>query len=108
MRGSTPIGIRPTLCARFSSGKIDVFYHILTFSIAIVGISAIIILLKALANGGSTPTKSNTISSSSSLRTSISQLSIKSLKLVLSNCFVEDEKLAGCSNVAAYIWYSKW
>jgi len=41
-----------------------VFYHMVTFSIAIVGISAIMILLKALARGGSAPMKSNTISSS--------------------------------------------
>jgi len=40
-----------------------VFYQIVTFSMAIVGISAIMILLRALARGGSTPIKSKTISS---------------------------------------------
>jgi len=80
---------------------IEVFYHILTFSIAIVGISAIKILLKALARGGSTPTKSKTISSSSSLSTSISQFSIKFLRLTFSSSFVVPVNEAGCSNVEA-------
>jgi hypothetical protein len=64
-----------------------------------VGISAIIILLKALARGGSTPTKSKTISSSSSLIISILQFSMKSRRLVLSSCLDEPEKVAGCSFV---------
>jgi len=91
----------PILCAKFSSGMIEVFYHILTFSIAIVGISAINILLRAFARGGSTPTKSNTISSSSNLSTSISQFSMKFLRLVFSNSLVVPVKDAGCSNVEA-------
>lgn len=62
-----------------------------------VGISAIMILLNAFASGGSTPTKSNTISSSSNLSISILQLSIKSLMLFLSSFFDEDVKVAGCS-----------
>lgn len=93
--------MRPILWAKFSSGIIEVFYHIFTFSIAIVGISAIIILLKALARGGSTPIKSNIISSSSSLSISMSEFSIKSLMFYLSSCLVEAAKLAGCSNVDA-------
>jgi hypothetical protein len=80
---------------------IEVFYHIPTFSIAIVGISAIIILLKAFARGGSTPIRSKMISSSSSLRISMLVFSIKSLKLVLSNFFVDPVKVAGCSLVDA-------
>jgi hypothetical protein len=80
---------------------IEVFYHKLTFSIAIVGISAIKILLRALARGGSTPTKSKTISSSSSLRTSISQFSIKFLRLVFSSSLVVPVNEAGCSKVEA-------
>lgn len=95
--GSALIGIKPILWARFSSGMIDVFYHIFTFSMAIVGISAINILLKAFARGGSTPTKSKMISSSSSFITSMSQFLINSLRLVFSNSLVVPVKEAGCS-----------
>jgi hypothetical protein len=77
----------------------DVFYHMLTFSIAIVGISAIKILLKAFAKGGSTPTKSNTISSSSSFRISMSQFSMKLRMLAFSNSLVVPVNDAGCSKV---------
>jgi hypothetical protein len=77
--GSAYIGTRPILCAKFSSGIIDVFYHISTFSIAIVGISAIMILLKALASGGSTPISSKMISSSFSSLILTSELRIKCL-----------------------------
>lgn len=75
------------------------FYHIFTFSIAIVGISAIRILLRALARGGSTPLRSKTISSSSNLMISMAEFSMKSLRLVLSSFLVEAVKLAGCSKV---------
>ena len=91
----------PTLCARFSSGIIEVFCHMLTFSIAIVGISAIRIRLSAFARGGSAPTRSNTISSSSSFKTSISHDFMKSLSEALSAWPVVAWKLAGCSKVEA-------
>ena len=81
----------------------DVFYHRSTFSIAIVGISAIKILLRAFANGGSTPDKSNTISSSSSFITSMLVFSIKFLREVFSRVLVDAVNDAGCSKVAVYI-----
>lgn len=58
------MGTRPIRCARFSSGIIEVFCHISTFSIAMVGISAIMMRRSALARGGSTPLRSKMISSS--------------------------------------------
>mgnify|MGYP006092429183 CR=1 FL=1 len=67
------MGTNPILCAKFSSGIIEVFCHIVTFSIASVGISAIIILRSAFASGGSAPMRSNTISSSVHVFISISQ-----------------------------------
>jgi hypothetical protein len=76
-----------------------VFYHIVTFSIAIVGISAIIILLKALASGGSAPMKSNTISSSVNFLIYISVFWTKYFNVEASNLPVVPLKLAGCSNV---------
>lgn len=96
------MGMRPILCAKFSSGMMEVFCHMLTFSIAIVGISAMRILLKALARGGSTPTKSNTISSSSSFWISMSQVSMKFLRLTLSSYLVVPVNEAGCSKVDVY------
>jgi hypothetical protein len=70
-----------------------------TFSIATVGISAIIILLKALASGGSAPMKSNTISSSVSFLICISVFLTKCLRDDSSNFPVVPLKLAGCSKV---------
>ena len=78
-------GINPRRWARFSSGIIEVFYQIVTFSIAIVGISAIIILLKAFARGASAPLKSKTISSESNFRMSIWTCFAKYFKLDGSN-----------------------
>lgn len=98
-RASTFKGTRPILWAKFSSGIILVFYHIVTFSIAIVGTSDIIILLKAFASGGSAPIKSNTILSSVNCFTSISTFKAKCLRFDGSRCPVTDAKLAGCSKV---------
>jgi hypothetical protein len=64
-----------------------------------VGISAIIILLKAFASGGSAPIRSKIISSSLRTFTSMSTLLIKCFKLLGSSYFVTAEKLAGCSKV---------
>jgi len=72
---------------------------------AIVGISAIKILLKALAKGGSTPTKSNTISSSSSLSISISQFSMKFFRQTLSSFPVDPVNDDGCSKVEVLTAY---
>jgi hypothetical protein len=61
------------------------------------------ILLRALARGGSTPIRSNTISSSFNCKISISQFSMNYFNETLSNSLVVAEKDAGCSNVDAYI-----
>lgn len=95
--------MRPSLWAKFSSGIIDVFCHISTFSIAMVGISAINILRNAFARGGSTPFRSKIISSEFSSFICISECLIKCFIEFSSSVPVLAVKLAGCSNVLAYI-----
>jgi hypothetical protein len=78
---------------------IEVFCHILTFSIAIVGISAIIILLRALARGGSTPDKSNMISSWSRWLIVMSVFFIKAFIEEASSFLDDAVNDEGCSNI---------
>ncbi len=65
-----------------------------------MGISAIRILLSALARGGSAPIRSKMISSEFNYFTLMSAFSIKALSDAYSRRFDEAVKLAGCSNVA--------
>ena len=96
------IGTSPILWARFSSGIIEVFYHISTFSIATVGISAIMILLRALASGGSTPDSSKMISSSLSYLILKSEFLMNDLRSYLSSLPVLPLWVPGCSCVLYY------
>mmetsp|Transcript_23956 Transcript_23956/g.42866 ORF Transcript_23956/g.42866 Transcript_23956/m.42866 type:complete len:220 (+) Transcript_23956:797-1456(+) len=59
-RGSTLSGINPSRCDNTSSWINPELFHMYTNSNAMVGTSAIMILLKALAKEISTPTNSNT------------------------------------------------
>mmetsp|Transcript_7993 Transcript_7993/g.26634 ORF Transcript_7993/g.26634 Transcript_7993/m.26634 type:complete len:243 (-) Transcript_7993:107-835(-) len=70
-RGSARMGIIPRRWARTSSWMMEVLLAMKTFSIAMVGTSAIRMRRKALAMAASMPTMSNTIDSSSSALTSI-------------------------------------
>mmetsp|Transcript_57285 Transcript_57285/g.153389 ORF Transcript_57285/g.153389 Transcript_57285/m.153389 type:complete len:228 (+) Transcript_57285:578-1261(+) len=64
LSGSNCMGMRPSLCARFSSWITPVFWNMVTRLMATVGTSAMRIRRRAFARGGSIPIMSNSTASS--------------------------------------------